>query len=215
MNRRIPWTIAAGVGLLLIGALTVINSVELSRLAEQNPTDPLDAQVQVLATHVADLARQVEQARKLPNAVPLARYEAEYQTAEHRLAAIEQALRERPADDDLPLLRDRLTQLEERQTQFMALTATPAVTPLPARPNPSPQPKAAEPSFQVIGVERRADERFLTILPARTNSLAQVRLLRIGDKENGWRLETIEDEAVIFSHAGKNRRLNLAKGKRP
>jgi hypothetical protein len=209
-DGRMRWAmITAFVGLLLIGILTVINSVELSRLAEQNNTDHLDAQVQVLATHVADLVRQVEQARKLPDAVPLARYDAERQTAEQRLAVIEQALHARPTDDDLPLLRDRQTQLEERLTQFMALTATPAPTPTPVRPTPSPQPKAAEPSFQVIGVERRADERFLAILPVRANSLSQVRLLRVGDRENSWRLDAIDDVAVTFSQAGKTRRLSL------
>jgi outer membrane murein-binding lipoprotein Lpp len=201
-------TIAAFVGLLLIGILSVINSVELARLADQNPIDPLNAQVQVLATHVADLARQVEQARKRLDAVPLTRYDAEIETVEQRLATIEQTLNERP-NDDLPPLRDRLTQLEERLTQFTALTATPAPIPPSARPTPSPQPKAAEPPFQVVGVERRADERFLAILPVRANSLSQVRLLRVGDRENGWRLDAIDDVAVTFSHAGKTRRLSL------
>jgi hypothetical protein len=214
-DGRTRWTtIAAFAGLLLIGILTVINSIELARLAEQKRTDPLDAQVQVLATHVADLARHVEHARKRPDAVPLTRYDTERQTMEQRLATLEQTLNEFPADDDTQLLRDRLAQLEERLTQFMALTATPAMTPPPARPTPSPQPKAAEPPFQVIGVERRADERFLAILPARANSLSQVRLLRIGDKEDGWRLTAIDDEAVIFSLAGKNHRLSLPRGKK-
>jgi hypothetical protein len=204
MNHRIPWTaIAVGIALLLVGTLTVINSVELSRLAEANPSGARDAQLQVIATHVADLAQEVEYARKRPEAVSLLRYDAEIETVEQRLTIIEQVLHERPADDLQPLRND-LTQLEERLTQFMARTTAPAMaptavptaTPPPARPSPSP--KAAEPPFQLIGIERRADERFLAILPAKADSLAQMRLLRVGDKEDGWRLDAIDDETATF-----------------
>ncbi|MDR3212497.1 MAG: hypothetical protein LBT71_01045 [Azoarcus sp.] len=210
---RIHWTaIAARAGLLLVGALTVINSVELTRLPEQDRADSLDAQVQMLATHVADLARHAEQARTQPETVSLARYDAERQTVEQRLAAIEQALSERPGTHDLQPLRDRLAQLEERLASY---TAAQSAIQIPAPPSPPVRPKAAEPSFQVLGVERRADERFLVILAAGANSLAQARLLRVGDQENGWRLKAIEDETATFSQAGQDRRLNWARGKRP
>jgi hypothetical protein len=214
-DGRLSWrTLAALAGLLLIGVLSVINSVELARLSVAAPADVQDARLQVLAAQVVELAWQVEASRKRPEAVPLARYDAEWQSIEQRLAAVEQALNERPGDDG-QLLRDRLSQLEERLTHDTAApSANPPATPPPAPPNPSSRPKIAEPPFRVIGVERRAEERFLTLLPAKAAALSQARLLRVGDTEDGWRLDAIEEDAGVFSRGGKKHRLNLAGGKK-
>ena len=142
--------------------------------------------------------------------MPLARYDAERENVEQRLAAIEQALEKRPSDDLRPL-RDRLARLEERLAQHMK---KPAVK-TPARPAAPPEPKIVAPSFRVIGIERRADERFLSILPQGTDGLSQARLLRVGDTEDGWQLEAIEDEAATFVQGNKKHRLNLMPENRP
>jgi hypothetical protein len=216
MNTPIPadgglrWTaVAAGAGLLLVGALTVMNRVELARLPETNSTDAQDARLQALAARVTDLA-EAEARRKTPEAVPLARYETERGAVERRLAAVEQRLDERPASEGLDPLRERLARLEKRLAQ---LTKKPAVK-TPSRPASPPQPKTAEPSFQVIGIERRADERFLSILPRGADGLSQVRLLRVGDGEDGWRLDAIGEDAATFVQGGEKRRLNLPGGKK-
>jgi type IV secretory pathway VirB9-like protein len=65
----------------------------------------------------------------------------------------------------------------------------------------------------VIGVERRAEERFVAILPKGTEALSDTRLLRVGEQENGWRLDAIEEDAGVFSQAGRKRRLNFPGGK--
>ena len=133
-TARARWTtIAACIGLFLVGGLNVINSVELSRLSEQNPGDTLDAQVQVLATHIAGLAEQVEQSRKPSDAVPLKRYDAERQNVEQRLTAIEQALNERQGSNNLQPLRDRLARMEQRWTEQRQAQKT-----KPAVPRPTP-----------------------------------------------------------------------------
>jgi hypothetical protein len=206
------WTaITAGAGLLLVGALTAMNRVELTRLAEANPSEAQDARLAALATRVAELAKEAEASRKPSGAVPPARHDAEREAVEARLAAIEQGLNERPAFDDLDLLRARLARLEE--------TLTPPVKPsaarTPARSAPPPEPKIAEPSFQAIGVERRADERFLSILPRGAEGLREVRLLRVGETEDGWRLEAIGEEDATFGQGNKKHRLNLTQGRRP
>ncbi|GHU04862.1 hypothetical protein FACS1894158_06090 [Betaproteobacteria bacterium] len=214
---RAHWkTLTAGIGLLLVGALTVINSVELSRLSAQNRSDTQDARIQVLATRLADIAGQIERPRELPESpespespksVSLAHYDADRQTLEQRLTNIEQALNERLLTKDWLPLQERLDQLEQRLMQY------PARTPTTTHPNPA-RAKAIEPSFRVVSTELRAHERFLTILPAGANSLSQARLLRVGDKEEGWRLDAIEDEAAIFSQSGKTQRVSFG-GKRP
>jgi hypothetical protein len=215
-DRHGHWTkIAAVVLLLFVGALAVDNRVELSRLAEASRVPSQDAQLQVLAARVAELAQQVERFQPPPDAVPRARFETEHVAVEQRLTAIEQALNDPPpAADPQPLL-DRLTQLEERLAQVQAQPASPQDVP-PPRPPETPRPKPAVPPFQALGVESRAGERFVAILPSGANALAQVRLLRVGDREGGWRLESIEAGAAVFSRAGQRQRLNLFQsGKHP
>ena len=210
-NRLSLGRLAMFAGLLFVGTLAVMNRVELMRLAETNLTGTQDARLAALATRVSELAREAETSRKHSDAVPLAHYDAEREAVERRLAAVEQRLDERPASEGLDPLRGRLARLEEKFTQHVKKSAAKT----PARPAPLPTPKIAAPSFQLIGVERRADERFLSILPRGADGLSQIRLLRVGDTEDGWRLEAIGDEAATFIQGGEKRRLNLPGGETP
>jgi hypothetical protein len=212
MNPLLSTTPAALAGLLLIGALSVMNRIELAHLAETNPGEVRDARIEGLAARLAELAGEIEPFRQSPT-VPLTRFVAERESVERRLATVEQAVIERPGDDLQPL-RERLARLEERLTPPANPVTNPSVNP-PAPPSPAPShaaPRAriGEPSFRVVGVERRADERFLTILPGKTAALSQARLLRVGDTADGWRLDAIGDESATFSQAGRKRRLSLS-----
>ena len=189
--------------LLLISAAVVIDHVALSGLAAQVETNAPGLQVAVLEKRLAELVQQVEQAQQQPDALPQARYEVEHQALEQRLNAIEQALGSRPTADNLLPLQARIEQLE------MRLSTPRPVPPAPPRPRaaaPS-KPKVVEPPFRVIGAELRAGERFLSILPATSGALSQVRLLRPGESEAGWHLETIEGNAAVFRHGDDIRRL--------
>ena len=190
--------------LLLISAAVLIDHVALSNLAAQAETRAPGAQVAVLEGRLADLAEHVELVRRQPAAVAQARYDTELQALNQRLADIELALGERLVAGDLRPLQDRLAQLEARQTQ----RPVSRVTPRPPA-TATPRPKPAKPSFQVLGVELRADERFLSIRPHSANALSQVRLLRAGEEEGGWRLESIEDGSATFRQAGENLRIDI------
>lgn len=194
--------VATATWLLLISAAVLIDHVALSNLAEQAETRAPGAQVAVLEGRLADLAEQVELVRRQPAAVAQARYDTEHQAVTQRLADIELAQGERLVAGDLRPLQDRLAHLEARQAQRPISQAAPR----PPAPE-TPRPKPAGPSFQVLGVELRADERFLSIRPRGANALSQVRLLRVGEEEDGWRLESIEDGSATFHRAGERLRI--------
>ena len=189
--------------LLLISGAVVIDHVALSGLAAQVETNAPGLQVAVLEKRLAELVQQVEQAQQQPDALPQARYEVEHQALDQRLNAIEQALGSRPTADNLLPLQARIEQLE---MQLNAPRPAPPTTPRPRATSPA-KPKIAEPPFQVIGTELRAGEQFLSILPSTSNALSQVRLLRPGEAEAGWHLETIEGSAAVFSHGDDTRRM--------
>lgn len=61
----------------------------------------------------------------------------------------------------------------------------------------------------MIGTELRAGEQFLSIFPAASDALAQVRLLRPGEAEAGWHLEAIEPNSALFRYGADSRRLPI------
>lgn len=197
--------VAVATWLLLISGAVVINHVALSGLATQVETHAPSLQVAVLEKRLAELAQQVEHVQQQPDALPQARYEADRLATEQRLSAIETSLSSQPAADNLLPLQARLEQLE------MRLSTPPPAPPTPPRPRAAApaKPKAIEPPFRVIGAELRAGEQFLSILPAASNVLAQVRLLRPGETEAGWHLEAIERNTAVFRHGDDSHRLPI------
>ena len=191
--------------LLLISTAVVVDHVALSGLAAQVETSAPGLQVAVLEKRLAELVQQVEQAQQQPDAQPQARYEVEHQALEQRLNAIDQALGSLPTADNLLPLQARIEQLEIRHS---APRPAPPTAPRPRAAAPA-KPKTIEPPFRVIGAELRAGERFLSILSATSNTLSQVRLLRPGEAEAGWHLETIEGSAAVFRHGDDIRRLPI------
>lgn len=197
--------VAVVIWLLLISAAVVINHVALSGLAAQVETHAPGLQIAELEKRLAELIQQVEHVRQQPDALPQTRYEADHLAMEQRFSAIEASLGSQPAADNLLPLQARLEQLE------MRLSAPPPAPPTPPRPRAAApaKPKALEPPFRVIGTELRAGEPFLSILPAASGALAQVRLLRPGEAEAGWHLEAIERNTAVFRHGDDSRRLPI------
>ncbi|MCO6055785.1 hypothetical protein NG726_03750 [Pseudomonas sp. MOB-449] len=176
----------------------------LLHVAEQLQTRAATSQVEVLQERLAELTQQVEQ-QPSPEALPTARYESERQALEQRLSALEHALDNLPTADSLLPLQARVEQLE---AQPMASRQPTPVVARPRSPAPS-KPQEIQPPFQVIGVELRANERFLAIQPSASGSLSQVRLLLPGETEAGWRLEQIKGDVAVFQQGNDTRRIAL------
>lgn len=191
--------------LLLISAAVVIDHVALSGLAAQVESRAPGLRVAVLEKRLAELAQQVAHVQQQPAALPQARYEAERRALELRLEVIEESLGTSPAADNLLPLQARIEQLEARLSAPVPVPQTPSRQ----RAAAPTKPKAVEPPFRVIGAELRAGERFLSILPASSDALAQVRLLRPGEIEAGWHLLAIEGNTALFRHDDDTRRLPI------
>ncbi|HRP26404.1 hypothetical protein [Thauera sp.] len=203
-HRTTLLRVAAATWLLLISAVVVIDHVILSTRADRTEDAVPATQLSELEAQLAELAREIEQQRQEPAALPLGRYESERVALDQRLEALEQAVDDRPTVD-LQSLQTRIDRLEVRLATVRSAPTDASRPPVraPARPRP------VEPSFRVIGVELRAGERFLSILPADASALSQAGLLRAGETEAGWRLEVIEDGAAVFRHGDEVRRLTV------
>lgn len=201
-RSRVPWLRVASITwLLIISAAMVVDHIALSRLAEQTESS---AQVAALENRLVELDQQIEQDREQPPALPQARYNTDRQALEQRLASIDQSLGERLSAEGLLPLQGRIDQLEVR------LNRVRQAAPAQAQPRASqaPKPKAAEPPpFKVLGMELRGGERFVSILPAGAGALSQVHLLRPGESEAGWLLESIDGRVAVFRSGSDIQRL--------
>jgi outer membrane murein-binding lipoprotein Lpp len=180
-HRTTLLRVAAATWLLLISAVVVIDHVILSTRADRTEDAVPATQLSELEAQLAELAREIEQQRQEPAALPLGRYESERVALDQRLEALEQAVDDRPTID-LQSLQTRIDRLEVRLATVRSAPTAASRPPVraPARP------RHVEPSFRVIGVE-----------------------LRAGETEAGWRLEVMEDGAAVFRHGDEVRRLTV------
>ena len=198
-NSRTRWLkIAAACWLLLISAVALINSVGLSRLAEQTQSSAQDA----LALRVADLEQRADADKRRPAPISQAEFADARQALDERMKRLEETEEARALAIDLQTLQARVngieTRLEKtRQVASAARQRVPVAT----------KPKVPEPPFRVLGVELRGGERFLSITSTAAASLAGARLLREGDAEGGWQLQSIEAQAGVFQVNGQTQRV--------
>ena len=200
-HSRTRWLkIAAAFWLLLISAVAVINSVGLSRLAEQTQSSAQDAQVKALGLRVADLAQQADADKRRPAPISQAEFATARQALDERMTRLEEA--DEALAVDLQTLQARVNGIETRLEKARQVASA-------ARPRApvATKPKVPEPPFRVLGVELRGGERFLSITSTAAASLAGARLLREGDAEGGWQLQSIEAQAGVFQVNGQTQRV--------
>jgi hypothetical protein len=194
--------IAAVVGMLLVSALTVVNSVGLSRLAEQSRASDQGTHVQALTTRVVDLEQQAAAQQRQPKPITQPDFDASRQALEARLGQVEQAQGDAAGATDLQALQTRVGQIEARLKKTSAATT-------PHRISEAAKPKTPEPPFSATGVELRGGERFLSIAALGAVSLRELRLLREGEAIGAWQLQSIEAHAAVFRVDGQTQRIAL------
>ncbi|WP_321897063.1 hypothetical protein [Burkholderia cepacia] len=199
-------TIAAGIWLLLVGLIAIVNSVGLSRLTGQVRHDARQTQIKALTQQVADVARQVDAGKRQPAPASQTELAALRQAVETRLARLEHAQAEVAPVSDLHALEGRVGAIETRQQALGAIPSQTVHRPQIRRPV---KPKAPAPPFQVLGVELRGGQQFVSVALPGTSSLANVRLLREGDSAGGWQLQSIEAHAAVFLVNGQSQRVTL------
>jgi len=201
--------VAAATWLLLISAAVIIDHVALSRLADNVQASAPNIQVAMLDSRLADLERRMDAADRRPASLTQDSFDAARQALEARLVTLEQAASTQATAADIALLQRRLEQLEVRVRevrQVPPLAAAPARRPPPAE---AARPATPEPPFRLLGIELRAGERFLSIAPVGARSLAEARVLRLGETESGWQLEALEGRTAVFRFDGQTRQLAL------
>jgi len=93
-------------------------------------------------------------------------------------------------------LKEQFKALEARLAERPTVIS---MQPETTRPQPAARPlPSIKAPFQVIGVEQRGFERFLTVMRSGSQSVADIQLLRVGTRFGSWLLEGIEEGHAVF-----------------
>ncbi len=191
--HRIGWhRIVITAGLLLTSVLSIVNSVQLARLPKQDQASAQSVNVQVLTARIDALQTQVDAIKPLPKAIAQSDFDTARQALEERLSRVEQLQGTDARSDDVQALQLRVNEIETRLKKAVQRRATHPHTATTIKPHVS------EPPFSVVGVELRGSERFLTIASPGATSISQVRLLREGEFDSGWQLQSINAHVAVF-----------------
>ncbi|HAF2412751.1 TPA: hypothetical protein G8N70_003080 [Salmonella enterica] len=202
-SRRLPWfRLIAAVWLLALSIGLVIVFLDVMHPATPPVETPHPGQLEALSARLSQAEQQLAAIRHqatpvMPEALAMVRSELE-----SRLTRIEASLSDDSTKQSLSALQNRMEKLESRPAP---VKAAPSVS-RPSHTVPKPV-KVPGPPFQVMGVELRGGERFLTVLASGTDSLNQVRLLRAGESIGNWILESIGTGRATFRVQGKIRQV--------
>lgn len=178
--------------LTLLSIALVMLALSLNRLDAQRRQDAPDTQIAELQTR----ALALEAFRTAVEAAPAVVTESDFQQVrEHwqqQWDGLHQRLQDFASATELAALQDRLDTVSQQVS-----SAKPIAKKQRGR-TATPRPAPTTPTFQVLGVESRGGERFLTIQPHSTAGLASVRLLRVGDTEGRWQLEALDSRTAHF-----------------
>lgn len=198
--------VCAATWLLLISAAVIVNHVALSRLLDETRSNSQSAEFAALSGLVTELVQQMDAIERRPAPVTQASFTSARQALEERLSRLELSAADHAAASEMASLRSRLDEIEARAARPQPPTP-PAAPARRAPPAEAARPRIVEPPFRLLGVELRGGERFLSIAPADTRSLAQARVLRPGETEGGWRLDALDGRTAVFSFEGQVRQL--------
>ncbi|WP_413728316.1 hypothetical protein [Sodalis sp. RH19] len=208
-GRHSSWLkIAAAVWLFTISFLTITNTVGISQQSPQQQIAALDARFEIFAGRMADIEQQANADKRQPKPVTHAEFTSAHQALQARIERFEQTHTADAQTRDLRALQRRVESLERLANALQKSTPVATVR--------RPAEKASRPSmpnlpFRVVGVELRGGERLLSVVPPASTSLNDMRLLRQGDAESGWILQSIEADAALFRAGGQARRVPLAR----
>ncbi|WP_444679071.1 hypothetical protein [Halomonas sp. E19] len=164
------------------------------------------SQQAALEQRLTELDQRLERAeqRGQENAAGIAAAQAQLEQRdplEPRLSELSETLSRLDSELNLRVTaqNEQIHALSERLEQSRQAASRPA----PARQAPRPAAPSS-PSFQVTGVESRGGRPYVGVSPNGLSSLRDIRLLGVGDRQDGWELTAIRGAHAVFSRNGRS-----------
>ena len=183
--------------------LVVVGWLHDRQFRRELSTQPSRAELAALIRRVEETEAELQALKQQPTSVSAKAFADARGRIEERLARFERLNSDAVSTQDFSDLQKRVETVEARTAQ--AHRSVPSAQSLP----PSTPAAPVEPPFQLLGTELRGGELFLSLLPAGARSLGQVHVLRPGDSEGAWQLESIDRGQASFRVNGQVRLLHV------
>lgn len=191
--------------LVLSSALAIVNHVALFRHKEdidRRLSASVDsAELSVYVEKLDQLQEQVTKLASAPSGLSETHFAIERQALLDQIEAINRTLPGFALTSDLQTIREEMRTVGRLQKAQRAAPVSPATT------KETAQPDARHPPFTVLSIEGRGGERFVSVLPLGSRSLADVRLLRVGEALDSWQLSSIEAQTAVFQVGERQHRI--------
>jgi len=217
-------------GLLILGAIIAFQQYQLSTLsrtvngaAEKVSIDALQNRMSAIDDRLDTVSGKplvtMEDFRVSQQALS-SRIDAVQATAKQAHEAVAEVTRSSATAGDLLVLKADLETLDGKlqkmsKSQAKATASAPKASPSKPKAKPitvkaTPIPQEPPP-FQMVGLEYRGGERFLSVAPTGSTRLSQIYLLRPGEVVSGstWRLKAVDERTAIFDAGGTTRTLSI------
>ena len=224
IQKHLP--IAAG--LFILGAIIAFQQYQLSTLsravngaAEKISIDALQSRVSAIDDRLDTVSGKplvtMEDFRASQQVIS-SRIDVVQATAKQAQEAAAEVTRSSASAGDLLVLKADLESLDGKlQKMSKAQASAPAPKASPSKPKPKPVPVKAppipqeHPPFQMVGLEYRGGERFLSVAPTGSTRLSQIYLIRPGEVVSGssWRLKAVDERTATFDTGGTTRTLSI------
>ncbi|MDZ4020645.1 methyl-accepting chemotaxis protein [Pseudomonas sichuanensis] len=217
-------------GLFILGAIIALQQYQLSTLssalnaaAEQTSIDALQNRVSAIDDRLDTVSGKplvTMEDFRVSQQVLVNRIDAVQATAKQAQDIAVEASRSSASAGDLLVLKADLESLGgklQKMSKPQGQATAPVQKTSPPKAKPKPLPVKAPPTtqgpppFQMLGLEYRGGERFLSVAPTGSTRLSQIDLVRPGEVVSGstWRLKAVDERTATFDAGGTTRTLSI------
>jgi len=210
VNGQIPhsqgkaFRVVTTIWLLLLTGLVVFDHAQIGHRIEAHPPDAEAPKLANLEGELAALQVIVSAIQRQPTSVRATEFEAFERAQSAQLARVETSLTDVVHVAQVASFEQQLTHLSAEVWRLRhPLPPRPQPAAHEVRPGPGEESQTAgvHPPFKILGTEQRGGEEFLTVSPHDAHSLFEVHVLRPGETDGDWKLESIEGRTAVFEVA--------------
>ncbi|MEB5932391.1 methyl-accepting chemotaxis protein [Pseudomonas mosselii] len=219
--------IITGLGLLVLSGIIAYQQYQMSALslavngaAEKISIDALQSRVSAIGDRldtVSGIPLVTMDDFRVSQQALSSRIDAVQATATQAHEAAAEVTRSSATAGDLLVLKADLESLDGKLLKMSKPQATAPPPRASSKPKTKPAPVKAPPlpkdppPFQMVGLEYRGGERFLSVAPTGSTRLSQIYLIRPGEVVSGstWRLKAVDERTATFDAGGTTRTLSI------
>lgn len=196
---------------LVLSVLVGFDHAQIEHRMKAHPPDAEAPKLADLEGELTALQAVISAIQRQPAPVRATEFEGFERAQSAQLARIETSLTDVVHVAEIAPLEQQLNHLaaEVWRLRHPLPPRTQSAAHAPPSSGEESQTAGVPPPFTILGAELRGGEDFLTVAPREAHSLFEIRVLRPGETDGGWKLDAIEGRAAVFETAHRLQRVPI------